>query len=120
MTIGPEPMEMEKSPFLTKDKEYIILAIFSDERGIKYYIQDDENQLGGFFDSRQFLIKSNYIPDNWVANIDNKFGCLELLPKKWDEAQGFLERLHDGDPEALELFISERDEIYRQENYFGD
>lgn len=120
MTIGPEPVEMEKSPFLTKNKEYVVLLVCKDAHNTEYYIQYSEDPLGGYFDSRQFIVISNYVPDNWIIKVDNEFDYLKLLPKKWDETPAFFERLHDDDPEAIALFISERDEIYKQENYLSD
>ncbi len=122
MTIGPDPQEMETSPFLTKGKEYVVLMISRDENNIFYYIQEDssEDSVGGYFDARQFIVTSNYIPNNWIINVKIEFNYVGLLPKKWYEHRGFFDKLHDDDdPAAIELFFSECNEIYRQEELFG-
>jgi hypothetical protein len=76
--------------------------------GVPWYLVYDEPedeyptpQLGGFFD----LIDET-IPPDWVFHIGRtNVGKVALLPKVWAKDPAFLEKLVDGDSEAIKVFM---------------
>lgn len=117
-----EKRELEEKQGLTKGKEYIVLGIsFNKHDRYIYMNDDDEDQLPGYFDIRQFDIVSDYIPSNWVIEYDEKFDSLGFYPKSWINEQnlstesGFWEKFVDGDHDMIALFEKEKELIYREE-----
>jgi hypothetical protein len=46
------------------------------------------------------------IPPDWALRIGNtNVGDVALLPKVWAEVHEYLEKLVDGDPEAIKVFM---------------
>ncbi|HEV2523810.1 MAG TPA: hypothetical protein VGU44_01590 [Gammaproteobacteria bacterium] len=112
-----EKKELDSRTGLTKGKEYIVLGISFSEHNRRIYMQDDdEDELPGYFDIRQFDIISNYIPSNWIVEYSENFDTLGFYPKSWVEAKNFWDRfIDDDDPEMIALFEKEKALIYREE-----
>lgn len=112
-----ERKELDSRIGLTKGKEYIVLGIsFSGHDRRIYMLDDDEDQLPGYLDIRQFDIVSNYVPSSWVVTYSENFDVLDFYPKSWVEAENFWDRfIDDNDPEMIALFEKEKELIYREE-----
>jgi hypothetical protein len=116
-----EKRELDSSMSLMKGKEYIVLGIsFSEHDRYVYMHGDDENQLPGYCDIRQFDIVSNYVPSNWVVEYNENFDNISFYPRSWIEAENFWDRfIDDDDPEMIALFEKEKELIYREEAEYG-
>ncbi|HXH55480.1 MAG TPA: hypothetical protein VNK03_07055 [Gammaproteobacteria bacterium] len=113
-----ERKEVDSRIGLTKGKEYIALGIRFSEHDRQIYMldDDDEDELPGYFDIRQFDIVSNYVPSNWVVEYNENFDVLDFYPKSWVEAENFWDRfIDDNDPEMIALFEKEKELIYHEE-----
>ncbi|MBE0367050.1 hypothetical protein PAUR_a0347 [Pseudoalteromonas aurantia 208] len=60
----------------------------------------------------QFEMISNVLPLNWVVSYDAD-SYFELAPKSWI-TPGFWEAYFDGEPEAIQLFNTEKNIIFKQ------
>lgn len=95
------------SPWLTIEKEYIVLAIeISPNKKILYrLIGDNSDKAPGLYDSKQFEIISGKLPSNWCISQINQ-GALDIGPVSW-QPLGFWEDCYDGEPDALEIYKHE-------------
>ncbi|MBP9763791.1 MAG: hypothetical protein KBD03_00555 [Gammaproteobacteria bacterium] len=116
-----ERKELDSRMGLTKEKEYIVLGISFSEHNRRIYMHDDdEDELPGYFDIRQFDIVSNYVPSNWVVEYNENFDNISFYPRSWIEAENFWDRfIDDDDPEMIALFEKEKELIYREEAEYG-
>ena len=107
----------DKSPWLTKDREYVVLALeINDKRGIDVCIQTDHYNEPSFIPLDGFEVVSQKIPLSWITVVNNiedrKF--LTMLPKSWNY-NSFFEDLDDENLDAIALFNKEVELIYKAE-----
>ena len=100
------------SPWLTVGKEYDVLAISIRLRKeiLFQIIGDDVSQIPVLFDSKQFEITCDQMPDNWVVSLDAESNVIELAPSRWLRP-GFWEDFFNGVEGAMEDFKSEAKKI---------
>lgn len=102
------------SPWLSIDKEYIVLAIeVSLQSGISILIQTDHYNEPVFIALQGFEIMSQHIPSNWITHINGDI--VAILPKSW-LYNSFFEDLEDQEAKAMELFKKESELIYNEES----
>lgn len=107
----------EKSPWLTKGKEYVVLALnVSSKCGMEVCIQTDHYNEPRYITLNGFEIISQTIPKNWVTvskKIDDET-FIDMLPQSW-AYEGFFNELEDENHQAIALFNKEAELIYREE-----
>ena len=107
--------ELEKSPWLTLGKEYIVLAMeVYTNKNYFLLVDDSENKSPGLHDTKQFKMVSHSIPSNWQINT----GDLEITtlgPKLWQDPT-FWEKCYEGDESALEVYKREVKIIMEEES----
>lgn len=106
--------EVDHSPFLTVGKEYIVLEIHTDHRGVQDYliISDDNDDVPILTNVSQFRITCNRIPKCWRVFMDLN-GKLCFAPEEWRKGD-FWEDLYDEKPEAIAIYERIRDEIINE------
>jgi hypothetical protein len=107
----------DKSPWLVKGNEYVILALdWSSKGGIEAYIQTEHYKEPRFISLNGFEFISQTIPSSWVTKIqdlgDEKI--VTMLPASWSY-DGFFEDVENQKLKAIELFNKEVEQIYREE-----
>ncbi|WP_342146126.1 hypothetical protein [Rickettsiella endosymbiont of Aleochara curtula] len=107
----------DKSPWLAKGNEYVILALdWSNKGGIEAYIQTEHYKEPRFISLNGFEFISQTIPSSWVTKIqelgDEKI--VTMLPASWSH-DGFFEDVENQKLKAIELFNKEIEQIYREE-----
>ena len=126
---------------LTAGKEYVVLCMTISKDGVRLRIETDNGVLR-MFPAAWFEMLTNYIPSNWEArsipkiqNDESYF--IRFAPKKWndvvyEDGSGFFDQIVDGpDPleeyrdhpewgtsSIVELYLQERDIIYREEEEY--
>jgi hypothetical protein len=107
----------DKSPWLKKDKEYLVLAMsWSSKFGMEIYIQTEQYNEPAFIRLEGFEITSQKIPASWIT-VTQQFGdqtLVHMLPKSWNY-ETFFEGIEDEKPEAVALFNKEVEQMYRDE-----
>jgi hypothetical protein len=107
----------DKSPWLTKDKEYLVLAMsWSSKFGMDVCIQTEQYNEPAFIRLEGFEIVSQKIPSSWVTTTQ-QFGdqtLVYMLPKSWNY-ETFFEEIEDEKSEAVALFNKEVEQICREE-----
>ena len=123
-----------KTNSLTVGGEYIVLAVYSNNKNaILYHIETDSGDLV-IFHADQFEVISKYIPSNWEVRIEadlTKPHYIELSPKNWNQDSfSFYEEIIEVSwplyewrkcekiPEVISLYFKERDLIYREESEY--
>jgi hypothetical protein len=105
------------SPWLTINKEYIVLAIIVYPTKNLYLLVDDStNQAPGLHNAKQFEILSHSIPRNWVIN-PGDIEVMTIGPIAWQEST-FWDNCYENDPLSLEIYKREAAIIYEEENSF--
>lgn len=107
----------EKSPWLTKGKEYVVLALnISSKCGIEACIQTDHYNEPRYITLNGFEIVSQKIPSAWIT-ISKDIGeekFIEMLPKSW-AYDGFFEELENENLDSIAIFNKEVELIYNEE-----
>ena len=70
--------------------------------GPKYLLWSTKQSSVGLFPTVEFDVLDPALPQLWIAKTGLS-GQVELSPREW-QVDGFWERYHDEDPEALRLF----------------
>ncbi len=92
---------------LVVGRRYVVYGItFLDGDGLPWYFvcedEDDEYptpQLGSFFDHVE-----GTVPEGWEVAKNTNAGSFSILPSRWADDPCFLEKLVDGEPEAVAYF----------------
>jgi|688.fasta_scaffold592465_2 hypothetical protein len=107
----------DKSPWLIKGKEYVVLALnISSKCGIIVCLQTEHYNEPAYFSLNGFEIISQYMPTNWITltkQIDDET-FIDILPQSWSY-NGFFIDLEDENYQAIKLFNKEAELIYREE-----
>lgn len=107
----------DKSPWLTKGKEYVVLALnISSKFGIEACIQTDHYSEPRYITLNGFEIISQHIPTSWITltkQIDDET-FIDMLPQSW-AYDGFFNELEDENHQSIALFNKEVEIIYREE-----
>jgi len=107
----------DKSPWLTKGKEYVVLALnISTKGGIEVCIQTDHYNEPHYITLDGFEIINQRMPFSWIT-VSKDLGdenIIDMLPQSW-AYDGFFGQLDDENPEAIALFNKEAEIIYREE-----
>ncbi|TCC48813.1 hypothetical protein E0H75_19770 [Kribbella capetownensis] len=99
-------MEVESSPWVTLDREYVVLAISAEAGGrVQLQLVTDDKDTLGWFDAGCFVCVEGDVPSTWVVRLGEK-GLLELGPEAW-LAPGFWEAYYDGDASAADAVESQ-------------
>ena len=104
----------ESSPWLTRDKEYVVLAIEMNlETGINILIQTDHYNDPVFIALDGFEVIEQNIPSNWSKKYERNSSCY-FMPESWMYST-FYEELEDQAEKAMFFFKKESELIYREE-----
>lgn len=108
--LGPDGAPQDKSPWLTIGAIYDVLTVELDRGGqwLVRVIGDARSEVA-LFPIESFEITSQRLPSSWVASFSSG-GFFQLAPPAWLSPE-FWERLYDRDPEAVNIFESERIKI---------
>lgn len=109
----------DKSPWLIKDKSYIVFAIRYrwDTKTIDFLLESENFSDPTFFDSNQFEIISNRLSSYWVFGKDeDNFIC--FMPQAWFQT-GFGEGIDNGDESVMSIFRHYRDLIIKEDPLNG-
>jgi hypothetical protein len=103
------------SPWVTLDKEYIVLAIDIESQNITILIQSDGHYEPFYSSLDGFEIVDQQIPSNWGIKISDFYDQViyQMMPKIW-MYDSFFEEVEDEDPKAIALFNAETEIIYRE------
>ena len=107
----------EKSPWLQKNKEYVVLALnISNKFGIQACIQTEHHNEPACFDLDGFEVVSQHLPSNWITQVKevDDQTIIEMLPKNW-AYQGFFEELENENLDSIAIFNKEAELIYNEE-----
>lgn len=100
---------------LTIDRAYTVFALTVFLGSAWYYVLDDDgNDWPTWAPSALFDVLDGAIPSSWIvgysrASVENQFPLISF--PEWATDATFYERLVDGDPRAVEIFASRRQEI---------
>ncbi|GAB2191562.1 hypothetical protein MAH1_31750 [Sessilibacter sp. MAH1] len=101
---------LKNSSWLTVGKEYHVLSVFiADSQPAEYRLLSDDGRTPGMYKADQFELVNKKLPSSWVANYEAE-SYFELAPKLWVEP-GFWESYFDGEPDAVDVFNSEKESI---------
>lgn len=107
----------DKSPWLTKGNEYIVLALnISSRSGIEACIQTDHYNEPRYITLNGFEIISQKIPSSWIT-INKDIGeetFVEMIPESW-AYDGFFEELENENMDSIAIFNKEAELIYNEE-----
>ena len=107
----------DTSPWLRKDKEYVVLAInYFEASGFDLYIQTEDHNEPRFISITGFEFINQNKPSSWVTVFSESYGrkVMTVLPASWNY-ESFFEDMENQDPKAIELFNKEVEQIYREE-----
>lgn len=106
-----------ESPWLKKDKEYLVLAMsWSSKFGMEIYIQTEQYNEPAFIRLEGFEIISQKIPSSWIT-VTQQFGdqtLVHMLPRSWNY-ENFFEEIENEKSEAVSLFNKEVEQMYHEE-----
>ena len=104
---------LDDSSWLSVGNVYHVLSV-NVEYGspVKFQLIGDDGTTPAYHDANQFEIVTNNIPEGWIIDFVSK-SYFRLFPKAWSKP-GFWEAYFDGEPDAVELFNSEKNNIFRQ------
>lgn len=107
--------EQNTSPWLTTDKEYIVLMVEAyPTKNYFLLVDDSDDQAPHLHDAKQFEVTSHHIPSNWQINAGN-LEILTIGPRTWQDPS-FWERCYEGDESSLEIYKREARIIIEEEN----
>lgn len=96
---------LQTSPWVDVDRQYTVVAVTCDQRGLlQLQLITDSDDLG-WFDADCFVTVETSIPPTWTVRLDER-GNFDLAPAAW-HARGLWERYYDGDSEARAIVESE-------------
>ena len=105
------------SPWIKAGNEYVVLSIYENSQGEKYYRiaphADGGSESLGLFLSHAFEVVDDAWPPTWVQETVN--GDISIAPKAWQRL-GFWEEFYDGDRQAEDVYKEEKDKILKYEN----
>jgi hypothetical protein len=107
----------DKSPWLVKGKEYVVLALnISSKCGITVCLQTEHYNEPSYFSLNGFEIISQHIPKSWITltkQMDDET-FIDMIPQSW-AYDGFFNELEDENHQAIALFNREIEIIYCEE-----
>src|SRR3990167_10008627 len=107
----------DSSPWLHKNKEYIVLALnYFEGTGLDIYIQTEDHNEPRFMSVNGFEFINQNPPSSWVTVFSESYGrkVMTVLPASWNYTS-FFEDMENQDPKAIELFNKEVEQMYREE-----
>jgi hypothetical protein len=107
----------DSSPWLRKNKEYIVLALnYFEGTGLDIYIQTEDHNEPRFISANGFEFINQKFPSSWVTVFSESHGrkIMTVLPASWNY-HSFFEDMENQDPKAIELFNKEVEQIYCEE-----
>src|SRR5579872_312605 len=111
MRISKSPIEKDPAGgyWLKSGKEYVVLEVGVDERGIHFRVES-EDATPVIVDATRVVVVDGTVPPNWLCKLTTP-SCLSLAPKAWLEPQ-FWTRYFDGSREEIHIYRIERDKIF--------
>lgn len=97
---------------LREGEEYVVLEVSIPHEGIPYFrVEFTEGGMKecALFDSRAFVVTSPHLPPTW-RYFQSEIGSISLRPESWNQL-GFWESYYDHDPQAVEVYEAEKQEI---------
>lgn len=110
--------ELEKSPWLTVGKEYLVLAFALYTNDPCIFIISDHYDQPVFSPLSGFEFIDNKAPSSWITVFQENNGCkfAKSLPASWNY-DSFFEDLTNDEPKAIKLFNEEAKKIYEEEGW---
>jgi len=108
--------ELDSSPWLNIGTLYPVLALeISSSDGMTVFIQTESYNEPRFIYMDGFEMISQKMPSIWVTEVvKNEYATIiTMLPRLWNY-ESFFEDLDDQKQEALDLFESEAEKIYKE------
>jgi hypothetical protein len=95
--------DRESDPWLTLNREYLVLSILVANTGpAKFRVLADDNRTPILVESNMFAAILQPLPHAWAVTLKED-GVLELGPPRW-LTPGFWERYFDGESDAVRAF----------------
>lgn len=110
----------DSSPWLRKNKEYVVLAMnYFEGAGLDIYIQTEDHNEPRFISVSGFEFSNQNIPPSWVTVFSESYGrkTMTILPESWNY-ESFFEDMENQDLKAIELFNKEVKQMYQEEGLF--
>jgi hypothetical protein len=107
----------DSSPFLLRDKEYVVLAIlYFEAGGFDICIQTEDYNEPCFISIAGFEFINQNKPSSWITVFDELYGhkVMTMLPASWNY-ESFFDDIENQESKAIELFNKEVEQIYREE-----
>ena len=105
---------LENSSWLTIGKEYHVLSVHM-QHGlpVKFQTIGNDGATPAYHNANQFEIVTGFIPSNWIIDFESE-SYFKLFPKEWCKP-GFWEDYFNDMPEAIDLFNSVKQKLFREE-----
>ncbi|MFE2032812.1 hypothetical protein ACFXKS_13120 [Streptomyces scopuliridis] len=107
-----DPQILQGIDALREGQEYVVLEVsvrYGKSALFRVEFMEGEWEQSALFDSRAFTVTSHSLPPTWrYFQFDT--GSVSLCPESWNQP-GFWESYYDHDPQALEVYETEKQEI---------